>query len=86
MKKSEYNWQMQTLSFGKKMKDAIQQQHHAAQYLALTGRHLIPQQADDSNTNMEFVPEVGMLMGNPLSNGMKVGLQLNNLYRKSPRF
>ncbi len=82
MNRSDKSWQFQTLAFGDEMKDALQQQHHAAQYLALVGRHLIPQQADDSNTNMEFVPEAEMIVGNRLSNGMKVGLQLNNLQLK----
>jgi len=79
MKKNENNWKLQTLPFGDEMKNALQQQHHAAQYLALVGRHLIPQQPDDRNTNMEFIPETGMLVGNSLSNGMKIGLQLSNL-------
>ena len=74
MKKNENNWKLQTLPFGDEMKNALQQQHHAAQYLALAGRHLIPQQPDDSNTNMEFIPETGMLVGNSLSDGMKIGL------------
>jgi len=82
MNKSDKSWQLQTLAFGNEMKDALQQQHHAAQYLALVGRHLISQQANDSNTNMEFVPEAEMIVGNTLSNGMKVGLQLNNLQLK----
>ena len=82
MRKSENNWKRLTLSFSDKMKDALQQQHHAAQYLALVGRHLIPQQPDDSNTNMEFIPETGMLVGNPLSNGLKLGLQLADLQLK----
>ena len=72
-------WKLLTMDFSPELNDALQQQHHAAQYIALVGRHLIPQKSDDSNTNMEFVPEKGMLIGNPLSNGMKVGLQLSNL-------
>lgn len=79
MKKIENDWKLQSLPFGEEMKDALQQQHHAAQYIALVGKHLIPQQADDSNTNMEFVPEKGILLGNALPNGIKVGLQLNHL-------
>ena len=72
-------WKLLTMDFSPELNDALQQQHHAAQYIALVGRHLIPQKPDDSNTNMEFVPEKGMLIGNPLSKGMKVGLKLSNL-------
>jgi len=73
------NWKLLTLPFKAGLKDALEQQHHAVQYIAMVGRHLIPRRADDSNTNMEFDPDTGMLVGNPLSNGMKVGLHLDSL-------
>ncbi len=79
MKDNKNSWSLLTLPFNTGLKDALVQQHHAAQYIAMVGRHLIPQQADDSNTNMEFDPETGILVGNPLSNGMKVGLHLDSL-------
>jgi len=77
--KNNNSWSLLTLPFNAGLKDALEQQHHAAQYIAMVGKHLIPQQSDDSNTNMEFDPETGMLVGNPLSNGMKVGLHLDSL-------
>ena len=79
MKSSNQSWKLLTMPFGRSLDDALRQQHHAAQYIALTGRHLIPQKADDSNTNMELNPETGMLIGNPLTTGIKVGLRLNDL-------
>ena len=75
----ETNWKPQTLSFDKHILQALQQQHHAAQFLALAGRHLIPQKDDDSNTNAEFIPGEKILLGNKLPNGMRVGLHLVDL-------
>jgi len=73
------NWKTLTLKFSKELNDSIQQQHHAAQFLALVGRHLIPQEADDSNTNMEYQSSGMMLLGNTLPNGMRIALQLTDL-------
>jgi len=73
---SNRNWKYQSLSFGKDTKEALSQQHYAAQFIAKVGRHLIPQEPDDSNTNMEFIPEKEILLGNSLPNGMRVALEL----------
>lgn len=73
------NWKKLTLAFNKELKDSLQQQHHAAQFIALVGRHLIAQKSDDSNTNMEYISNGMMLLGNPLPNGLRVALQLTNL-------
>lgn len=73
------NWKPLTLSFNQKLNDILQQQHHATQFIALTGRHLILQQADDSNTNMQYLPDQELLAGNELSNGLRVALQLTDL-------
>ncbi|NOY49353.1 MAG: hypothetical protein GXO88_02115 [Chlorobi bacterium] len=79
MGETEYQWEHQSLPFDEKMKDALEQQHHAAQFLALAGHHLIPQKPDDSNTNMEYFPNKKMLIGNPLPNGLKLALKLTDL-------
>lgn len=73
------NWKLLQLPFNQKMHDALQQQHHAAQYLALVGKYLIPQEADDSNTNMQFLPEKNILAGNRLSNGFRTAFNPNTL-------
>lgn len=73
------NWKLQTLAFDENIDQALQQQHHAAQFIALVGRHLIPQQADDSNTNMQYLPDQELLAGNEISNGLRVALQLTDL-------
>lgn len=64
------------MPFNNNINDALQQQHHATQFIAMVGHHLIPQQADDSNSNMEYIPEENLLLGNALPNGMRVGLHL----------
>jgi hypothetical protein len=67
------------MSFTPELHEALQQQHHAAQFIAMAGRHLIPQQADDSNTNMQYVPNGYLLLGNALPDGQRVALQLTDL-------
>ena len=47
-------WKALALAFNQKLNDALQQQYHATQFIAMAGRHLIPQQPDDSNTNAIF--------------------------------
>ena len=79
MNTSNKEWKPLTIAFNEDLRDALQQQHHAAQFIALVGRHLIPQQADDSNTNMQYLPDQGLLAGNELSNGLRVTLQLTDL-------
>ncbi len=79
MDKSPTNWKTLSLAFSDKMKDALEQQHYAAQFIAKAGRHLIPQQPDDSNTNMEYIEENKWLLGNPMPNGMQVALYLPEL-------
>ncbi len=55
-------WKELTQDFNSDLHNVILQQHHAAQFIALVGRHMIPQQADDSNTNMgrSFSPIVAI--------------------------
>lgn len=70
------NWITLNTPNSNSLNDALRQQHHAAQFVAMVGRHLITQMPDDSNTNMEFIPEKNMLVGNPLPNGMCLALLL----------
>ena len=79
MTNSNKEWKLHTMASNKNLNDALQQQHHAAQFLALIGHHLIPQQPDDSNTNMEYISDGELLLGNSLHNGMRAGLQLEEL-------
>ncbi len=79
MKRLDNKWRLLSLPFNTELSDALQQQHHAAQFLAMAGRHLIPRQPDDSNTNMEYIPEKEMLFGNLLPEGVRLGLQLSEM-------
>ncbi len=79
MKERTEDWQRLTLPFNENIDDALQQQHHASQFIALVGRHLIPQQPDDSNTNMQYLLDKELLVGNALVNGMRLALQLSDL-------
>ncbi len=73
------DWKLQTFPFDENLHQALIQQHHAAQFVALAGKYLIPQQPDDSNTNMEFLPAGDLLAGHKLGTGARVVLQLTDL-------
>lgn len=68
-----------SLPFNTKLNDALIQQHHAAQFIALVGHHLITQQPDDSNTTMEYLKDENILIGDLLPNEYQMALQLSNL-------
>ena len=72
-------WKALTLAFNQELNDALQQQYHATQFIAMAGRHLISQQPDDSNTNMQYLPDQELLAGNELSNGLGLALHLTDL-------
>jgi hypothetical protein len=72
-------WKQLTLDFNKDLHNVLLQQHHAAQFIALVGRHLIPKEADDSNTNMQYLPDREWLIGNELPGGMRIALSLPDL-------
>lgn len=76
---TKQNWKTLSDPFNVKLNDALQQQHQAAQFVALVGHHLVSQKADDSNTNMEFLSNKNLLLGNALSNGMRIALDISNL-------
>ena len=74
-----HTWKRLTLDFDEGLSKALQQQHHAAQFIALVGRHLVPKQADDSNTNMQYQADREWLIGNELPGGMRIALHLSDL-------
>ncbi len=73
------HWHTLTLPFNDQMYDALQQQHHAALNLALAGRYLLPQQSDDSNTSMQYLPDIETLVSNELANNLRLGLHLSKM-------
>ncbi len=72
-------WSQLTLDFNRDLHIVLLQQHHAVQFIALVGRHLIPKEPDDSNTNMQYLPDKEWLIGNELSGGMRIALSLPDL-------
>lgn len=79
MKNTSHDWKPIIKDFSEEINNALQQQHHAAQFIALAGHYLIKQQADDSNTNMKFVANEKMLQGREIANGLSLGLNLESL-------
>jgi len=73
-------WTPLKQDFNKGIHDALQQQHYASQLIAMAGRHLIEQQADDSNTNMQYDSKRNLLIGNELGKGYHIALNLSNMY------
>ncbi len=69
-------WKLLTLKFDKDNLNALMLQYQAAQYIAMAGRHLIPQKPDDSNTNMQYIFNKDMLVGNLISDKLCLSLHL----------
>lgn len=40
--------------------------HRAAQFIAMTGKHFLPHEADDSHTNLSWIGHGGYLAGHPI--------------------
>lgn len=72
-------WNNLSLKFDDKLHDSLLQQHHASQFIALAGKHLIPATKDDSHTNMQYISETESLLGNSLPGGKKISLDLPSL-------
>jgi len=73
-------WKPISLDFNSALNDIIQQQHHAIQIIAMAGKHLLPQQEDDSNTNMFYDTKKQMIIGNELPGGYYLALRLTDMY------
>ena len=73
------NWQLVSFQFDKELELALQQQHLAAQFIALAGRYIVPPKADFSNINMHYSAEKEMLLGNRFENEIHLGLHLVGL-------
>lgn len=48
---------------------------HAAQYPAMAGKYLVEQKPDDSNTNLKWIPDKNIFVGNLIENQYIVGLE-----------
>ncbi len=67
-------WKLISLHLDPALQDALQQQHYAAQFIAMAGRHLLPQQPDDSNTSMNYLTEKSLIAGQELLPGLRLAL------------
>jgi len=72
-------WNPVSFEFDENVRNALGQQHLAAQLIALVGRYIVPKKPDSSNINMRFIPESELLLGNKLKNGLQIGLQLSEM-------
>ncbi len=72
-------WKQLTHKFNNDIIKVLQIQHLAVQFIALTGRYLLPQKEDNSNVTMQFFPEQEMFLGQQHPDGWLVGLLLKNL-------
>lgn len=72
------NWGLLSREFNNDLKNVLLQQHLAAQFIALTGRYLIPKKPDGSNINMQYFPEKEMLLGNSHPDRWAIGVKLRN--------
>lgn len=79
IQKTNNNWQLLSIPFNQNLENELKQQHLAAQFIALTGRYLIPKKPDGSNINMQYIPEKKMLLGNAHPDGWTVGVRVKNL-------
>ena len=50
--------------------------HHASQLVGIVGKQLVPQEPDDSNTNMEWIPAINTFAGHLVTNRIKVGFNV----------
>jgi len=73
------HWIPLSAPYDKGMAEIQLQQYHAAQFLAMAGRFLIPKKEDDSHTNFRFVPEMRMYVGSELTDGKRLALGLDHL-------
>lgn len=72
-------WKSLSLKFDKDNLNTLILQYQVAQYISMAGRHLIPQNPDDSNTNIQYVFDKNMLLGNQIDDKYSLGIQLNDL-------
>lgn len=72
-------WELLSLKFDKDNLNALMLQYQAAQFISMAGRHLIPQKPDDSNTNMQYIFDKNMLLGNLIDDKYSLGMQLIDL-------
>ena len=79
MNQNSQSWHLLSLPYNESLQETLMQQYHAAQFIAMAGRYLIPQRKDDSNTSMVYQYRDQLLAGEELSPGKRAALDLLNL-------
>jgi hypothetical protein len=75
-------WSPVHIDLAQDLRDARQQLHHAAQFAAAFGFSYLPHAADDSHTNLEWLPAHGVLASNTLSaatGSIRIGVRIADL-------
>ena len=62
-----YPWQQIIPQDAEAIRHGTEQYHHAVQFIALVGKSLLPERADDSQTNLEWWPDRSCFAGRRLS-------------------
>ena len=73
------NWQLLTTAYNPGLNEILLQQYFGAQFIAITGRHLIKQRDDDSNTSMVYDRVNRSLIGEILPHNFRLTLNLPDL-------
>ncbi len=77
---TNYNhWNLLTKAFNSDINEILFQQYFGAQFIAMAGRHLIKQRDDDSNTSMGYNSRRQSIIGEALSENIRISLNLSDL-------
>jgi len=71
-------WQTLTYPDPAKLNAPTQQLHHAAQFVSMLGNSYLPKQADDSHTNLEWLPDRQALASNWIEGSFRLLLQFTD--------
>ncbi len=70
----EFPWQVQLLSPSSALHEAGTHYHHAAQFLAAVGQHLLSHEVDDSHTNLGWESHRQVFVGRWIEEKIRLGL------------
>ncbi len=79
MKQIRTIWHPISVPYKAGLHETIIQHHHAAQFISMVGKQLIPQRDYDSNSTMQYHPENQMLVGEEIAPEVRLVLLLPDL-------
>jgi len=79
MKQIRTTWHPISVPYEAGLHETITQHHHAAQFISMVGKQLIPQRDDDSNSSMRYQVRNQMLTGEEIVSGSRMTLNLSDL-------